>query len=86
MAARGNRRCEVGVVVSDKMNKSITVQVRRLVRHPRYGKYYYQTTRCHAHDENNAAKAGDKVEIMEARPTSKLKRWRLVNVLERATI
>jgi small subunit ribosomal protein S17 len=86
MAQRGNRRREVGTVISDKGNKSITVEIRRLVKHPRYGKYLYQSTKCYAHDEQNEAKAGDRVEIMEARPTSKMKRWRLVSVLERATV
>ena len=86
MAQRGNRRREIGVVISDKGDKTITVQVRRLVKHPQYGKYLYKTTRCYAHDEGNQAKSGDRVEIMESRPMSKMKRWRLVNVLERASV
>lgn len=74
------------MVISDKGDKTITVEVRRLVRHPKYGKYLYQTTRCYVHDEENKAKTGDRVEVMEARPISKKKRWRLVNILGHATV
>ena len=81
---RGNRKRVNGVVVSDKRSKTITVRVSRLVKHPRYGKYLNRSTRYHAHDENNEAHEGDRVEIMEVRPLSKQKRWRLVSVLERA--
>ena len=84
MAERGHRRREAGIVVSDKGDKTITVAVRTLVRHPGYGKYVRRSTRCRAHDEKNEARVGDRVEIMETRPISKTKRWRLVNVLERA--
>ncbi len=83
--ARGHRRREVGVVVGDRAEKTISVDVRRLVKHPKYGKYIYRTTRCYAHDEKNEARAGDRVAITETRPLSKTKRWRLVNVLERAS-
>ena len=85
MSERGHRRREVGVVVGDGADKTIRVEVRRLVKHPKYGKYVYRTTRCHAHDEGNDARTGDRVEIMEVRPLSKMKRWRLVSVLERAS-
>ena len=84
MTERGHRRREVGIVVSDKGDKTITVAVRTLVKHPGYGKYVHRTTRCRVHDEGNTARVGDRVEIMETRPVSRTKRWRLVNVLERA--
>jgi len=86
MAERGYRRREAGIVVSDKGDKTITVLVKDLVRHPGYGKYVRRTTRCRVHDEQNQAAVGDRVEIMETRPISKTKRWRLVNVLERAPV
>ena len=73
-----------GRVVSDKMDKSITVAVERKVKHPLYGKYIRRTTKLMAHDETNNAHIGDTVRIMETRPLSKNKRWRLVEVLERA--
>lgn len=82
---RGTRNIMVGVVVSDRMQKTITVDVERIVRHPIVGKYLKRYTRCYAHDEKNEAKAGDKVEIMETRPMSRRKRWRLVKVLARGT-
>ena len=85
MAKRGHRRREVGVVVGDRADKTISVEVRRLVKHAKYGKYVYRATRCYAHDEGNEARAGDRVEIVETRPLSKTKRWRLVSVLERAS-
>ncbi|HNV98645.1 MAG TPA: 30S ribosomal protein S17 [Chitinophagales bacterium] len=81
---RALRRTIIGVVTSDKMDKSITVSVERKVMHPKYGKYLKKTKKYHAHDEANEAKAGDKVKIMETRPLSKLKRWRLVDIVERA--
>lgn len=84
MAKRGHRRREVGVVVSDKGQKTITVAVRRLVRHRRYGKYVFCNSRFYVHDEKDEARSGDKVEIMETRPISKKKRWRLTGILERA--
>jgi small subunit ribosomal protein S17 len=85
MVERGHRRREVGLVVGDRADKTISVDVRRLVKHPKYGKYVYRTTRCYAHDEDNTAKKGDRVEIVETRPLSKMKRWRLANVIERAS-
>ncbi len=84
MPERGNRRSDVGFVVSDKGQKTITVLVRRLVRHRKYNKYIYRSTRCRAHDEGNEAHTGDRVEIMETRPLSKTKRWRLVKILTHA--
>lgn len=81
---RNLRRTITGVVTSDKMEKSITVAVERKIMHTKYGKYLKKTKKYHAHDETNDAKVGDKVKIMETRPLSKLKRWRLVDVVERA--
>lgn len=81
---RGRRKTKVGKVVSGKMNKSIVVGVERLVRHPLYGKYLKKTSHFMAHDESNIAKEGDVVLITETRPLSKRKRWRLVEVLEKA--
>ena len=78
---RGKRRVEVGVVTSDKMNKTRRVEIPRLVKHVRYGKYIRRRTICHVHDENNASHLGDTVEIMETRPLSKSKTWRLVRVV-----
>jgi small subunit ribosomal protein S17 len=82
--ARGNRRVEVGVVTRDKMNKTRRVEIPRLVKHPRYGKYIRRRTICHVHDEQNESRAGDTVEIMESRPLSKTKHWRLVRVVTKA--
>ncbi|HKI31485.1 MAG TPA: 30S ribosomal protein S17 [Gemmataceae bacterium] len=82
--ARGRRRIEVGVVTSDKMNKTRRVEIPRLVKHAKYGKYIKRRTICHVHDENNESHSGDTVEIMETRPLSKLKNWRLVRVVTRA--
>lgn len=81
---RGLRKVRVGKVVSDKMEKTIVVAVETKVRHPLYGKTVNRTTKFKAHDETNDAKIGDKVRIMETRPISKDKRWRLVEVVERA--
>src|SRR5436309_2137560 len=81
---RGKRRLEVGVVTSDKMNKTRRVEIPRLVKHARYGKYIRRRTVCHVHDEQNEARVGDTVEIMETRPLSKTKHWRLVRVVTRA--
>ncbi len=81
---RGRRKERIGVVVSNKMDKTITVAVERLVKHPLYGKYIKRTTKLMAHDENNEANEGDIVRIMETRPLSKHKRWRLVEIIERA--
>jgi small subunit ribosomal protein S17 len=78
------KRQLIGVVTSDKMNKSRRVEIERLVQHPRYGKYIRRRTVCHVHDENNASHQGDTVEIIEAPPRSKLKRWDLVRIVTRA--
>jgi small subunit ribosomal protein S17 len=80
---RGNRKRVIGVVVSDKMAKTRVVAVTELYRHAKYGKYLKRTQKFHIHDEKNEAKAGDKVLIIETRPLSKTKRWRLMQVLER---
>jgi small subunit ribosomal protein S17 len=82
--ARNARKERVGLVVSDKMDKTITVAIERQVKHPIYGKFIKQTTKLMAHDETNDAGEGDTVRIMEMRPMSKRKRWRLVEVIERA--
>jgi small subunit ribosomal protein S17 len=84
MAERNLRKTRTGVVTSDKMDKTITVAVERKVKHPIYGKFVKKTTSFHAHDEKNECKPGDVVRIMESRPLSKLKRWRLVEIVERA--
>lgn len=81
---RGLRKVRLGKVVSDKMEKTIVVAVETKVRHPLYGKTLKRTTKFKAHDENNEAKIGDVVEVMETRPLSKDKRWRLVEIIERA--
>jgi len=80
-----NTRTLIGRVISDKMDKSITVLVERKVAHPIYGKYVKRSTKLHAHDENNECQMGDTVSIEECRPLSKTKAWRLVKVLERAS-
>ena len=80
-AARASRKTRVGQVVSDGMNKTIVVQTVTRVPHPRFGKIVKQKRKFYAHDEENKAKTGDTVRIMETRPLSKLKRWRLVEVL-----
>ncbi|SRR5581483_7115366 len=82
--ARGRRKERIGKVVSDKMQKTVVVTLTRQVPHPLYKKYFKKTTRFVAHDEKNDAKIGDTVRIMETRPLSKTKRWRVVEVLERA--
>lgn len=78
------RKERVGIVVSSKMDKSISVAVRRQIKHPIYGKFIKRTTKLMAHDENNDANQGDTVRIMETRPLSKNKRWRLTEIIERA--
>ena len=83
---RNNRRTLRGIVSSDKMDKTITVRVERKYRHRKYGKYVRSHEHYHAHDENNEARGGDSVEICEIRPLSKLKRWRLVQVVETASL
>jgi len=84
MEKRNLRKERIGVVVSDKMEKSIVVAVRRKMKHPIYGKFINKTTRLKAHDEENTCKTGDVVRIMETRPLSKTKNWRLVEIIERA--
>ena len=78
-------RTLTGRVVSNKMNKTIAVEIERLVKHPRYGKYIRRTTKLLAHDETNQSREGDKVTIAECRPLSRNKNWRLVAVVERAS-
>ncbi|HSH36347.1 30S ribosomal protein S17 [Schnuerera sp.] len=81
---RGNRKVRVGYVVSDKMDKTVVVAVETFVTHPLYKKQIKRTTKFKAHDENNECKIGDVVKIMETRPLSKDKHWRLVNIIEKA--
>ena len=81
---RGIRKERVGVVVSDKMDKTIVVEIRTRVKHPLYGKIMNRTTKLKAHDENNACGIGDTVRVMETRPLSHDKRWRLVEIIEKA--
>jgi len=80
---RNLRKTRVGIVSSNKMDKTITVNVERKIKHPLYGKFLKKTTKFHAHDEKNECSIGDTVRIMEARPMSKTKRWRLVEVIEK---
>lgn len=82
--ARTRRKTRIGLVVSDKMDKTAVVAIERRVPHPVYGKMVTRTRRLKAHDERNEAKSGDKVRIMETRPLSKDKRWRVVEIVERA--
>ena len=82
--ARALRKTRVGKVVSDKMDKTIVVAIADHVKHPTYGKIIKRTVKIHAHDENNACGIGDTVKVMETRPLSKDKRWRLVEVIEKA--
>ena len=81
---RGLRKTRIGVVVSDKMDKTIVVAIRTRVKHPLYGKIMNRTEKFKAHDENNECGIGDTVRIMETRPLSKDKRWRLVEIIEKA--
>ena len=80
---RNLRKTKSGVVTSNKMDKTITVKVERKVKHPLYGKFVKKSTKFHAHDDKNECSIGDTVRIMETRPMSKTKRWRLVEVLEK---
>ncbi len=82
--ATKGKRTVVGHVVSDKMDKTVSVKIERLVKHPVYGKYIRRTTKVLAHDENNECKSGDRVTISECRPVSKNKAWQVVNVVDRA--
>ena len=81
---RGMRKERIGVVVSDKMDKTIVVAIRTRVKHPLYGKIMNRTTKLKAHDENNECGVGDTVRVMETRPLSKEKHWRLVEIVEKA--
>ena len=81
---RDLRKVRVGKVVSDKMDKTIVVAIADNVKHPVYNKIVKRTTKIHVHDENNECRVGDKVEVMETRPLSKTKRWRLVEIIEKA--
>jgi small subunit ribosomal protein S17 len=80
---RNLRKTRIGVVSSNKMDKTITVKVERKIKHPLYGKFLKKTTSFHAHDEKNECSIGDTVKIMESRPLSKTKRWRLVEIVEK---
>jgi small subunit ribosomal protein S17 len=80
---RNLRKERIGVVVSNKMDKSIVIAVKRKVKHPIYGKFVNKTTKLHAHDENNTCSIGDTVRVMETRPISKTKSWRLVEIIEK---
>lgn len=84
MEQRGLRKTRVGIVVSDKMDKTITIAIERKVPHPIYKKYFKKTTKLMAHDEKSECRIGDKVKVMETRPVSKSKRWRLVEIVEKA--
>ena len=82
---RGERKMREGIVVSDKMDKTCVVAVETFVRHPLYGRTMRRTVRLKAHDENNECRVGDRVRVMETRPLSKEKRWRVVEIMEKAT-
>ncbi|MGK9368029.1 30S ribosomal protein S17 [Melioribacter sp. Ez-97] len=84
MQTRNNRKVRIGTVISTKMDKSIIVAIERRVAHPIYKKYFKKTTKLMAHDEKNECGMGDKVKIMETRPLSKRKTWRLVEIIEKA--
>ena len=84
MEQRNLRKVRVGKVVSNKMDKTITVAIEDHVRHPKYKKIIKRTVKLYAHDENNSCTVGDKVSVMETRPLSKMKRWRLVEIIEKA--
>ena len=82
--ARNARKVREGIVVSNKMNKTIVISIVERVRHPKYAKFVSRTKKLYAHDEANDANVGDRVRVMETRPLSKTKRWRVVEILERA--
>lgn len=84
MEERGKRKVLTGTVVSDKMDKTVVVAVETLVRHPLYGKTIRRTKKFKAHDEENTCRVGDRVRMMETRPLSKEKRWRIIQIIERA--
>jgi len=83
---RGLRRTKKGFVISDKMDKTISVKCEKLVKHPQYGKYIKRSTVFKAHDDKNEAGVGDEVEIMETKPLSKTKRWRLIKIVKKAEL
>jgi small subunit ribosomal protein S17 len=84
MADRSLRKTRIGVVISNKMDKTITIAIERKIPHPMYKKYFKKTTKLMAHDEKRECNIGDKVKVMETRPLSKNKRWRLVEIVEKA--
>ena len=84
MKERGQRKIRIGKVVSNKPNKTIIVQVERLVQHPKYKKFIKQRSKLYAHDEKNECQVGDVVKVQESRPLSRLKRWRLLGIVEKA--
>ena len=84
MEARNLRKTKIGTVVSNKMDKTVSVKVERRLMHPLYGKFVKRSNKFFAHDEKNECTVGDKVRIMETRPLSKMKRWRLVEIIEKA--
>lgn len=84
MPERHQRKTRIGFVVSDLMDKTVVVNISQTVRHPLYGKIYKRNSKLQAHDETNEAKTGDKVRLMETRPLSKTKRWRVTEIMERA--
>jgi len=84
MKERGQRKIRIGQVVSNKANKTIIVQVERLVQHPKYKKFIKRRSKLYAHDEKNECQVGDVVKILESKPLSRLKRWRLLGIVEKA--
>ena len=86
MNTRGHRKDRIGVVVSDKMDKTVVVEITRRYRHPVYGKYVKRSKKYHVHDERNDCRIGDRVQIEETRPLSKMKRWRLKTVIQKAPV
>lgn len=84
MIERGSRKTQIGVVVSDKMDKTVVVKVDRLIKHPVYNKYIKRTAKYKAHDSDNSCKTGDRVVIVETRPLSKDKRWRVRQIIEKS--
>ena len=84
MEERGLRKTRIGVVVSEKMDKTCVIQIKTRVRHPRYGKIMNRTSKLKVHDDNNECGIGDTIKVMETRPLSKDKRWRLVEIIEKA--
>jgi small subunit ribosomal protein S17 len=84
MEKRRPRKTMVGRVINDAMNKTITLSIERMFRHPRYKKIVKKTSKLYAHDEENSCRVGDKVKVMSTRPLSKLKRWRVIEIIERA--